>query len=106
MLIYPQVHVSTREAYAGIRPKKPAFVLQEVLTKPESWKEQLINDFEQGIFELHPELAQIKETLYAAGAWYAAMSGSGSTMFGIFEQGPPPMDWPRHYQVFTLPWKW
>ncbi|MGY6560239.1 MAG: 4-(cytidine 5'-diphospho)-2-C-methyl-D-erythritol kinase [Nitritalea sp.] len=106
VLVYPQVHVSTREAYAGIRPKKPACVLREVLAKPECWKEQLINDFEQGIFALHPELAHIKESLYQAGAWYAAMSGSGSTLFGIFKHSPPPMDWPTQYQVFTLPWKW
>jgi 4-diphosphocytidyl-2-C-methyl-D-erythritol kinase len=54
----------------------------------ETWRERLINDFEASVFSLHPELAEIKNKLYSEGAIYAAMSGSGSTLFGIYRQEP------------------
>jgi len=77
--------VSTREAYAGIKPCGEAH-LREVLAKPVAeWKGLLENDFEASVFPAHPEISELKSKMYADGAVYAAMSGSGSAVFGIFE---------------------
>ena len=79
------IAVSTAEAYRGIVPRVPEKALREVLRQPVStWKEALKNDFEQTVFAAHPALAKVKASLYARGALYAAMSGSGSACFGIF----------------------
>jgi len=87
-LICPQVHVSTAAAFKMIIPKPAPFDLQKLPEVPiEQWKEVVSNDFEAPVFAQHPELAAIKEQLYAQGAIYAAMSGSGSTVFGIFAKG-------------------
>ncbi|MBL7857212.1 MAG: 4-(cytidine 5'-diphospho)-2-C-methyl-D-erythritol kinase [Cyclobacteriaceae bacterium] len=87
VLVKPDIHVSTAEAYAGIFPKKPAFSLTEILIEKNllSWKECLKNDFEDSVFFNFPMLRSIKEKLYSLGALYASMSGSGSSVFGIFE---------------------
>jgi 4-diphosphocytidyl-2-C-methyl-D-erythritol kinase len=87
-LIIPDIHVSTAEAYGGILPVEPKNQLSDILKNPASWKELLQNDFEKHIFKLHPALNTIKEKLYELGAFYAAMSGSGSSMFGLFENEP------------------
>ena len=86
-LVIPEgISVSTAEAYRGIVPAIPETPLREVLRQPVStWKEGLVNDFESTVFALHPRLAQLKEQLYAEGAVYAAMSGSGSALFGLFK---------------------
>ncbi|MDJ1480401.1 4-(cytidine 5'-diphospho)-2-C-methyl-D-erythritol kinase [Cytophagaceae bacterium YF14B1] len=87
VLVYPAIHVSTGEAYAGIKPQKPFMPLKQVLAQPVStWKDRLVNDFENGVFARYPVLATVKQTLYDKGALYATMSGSGSTVFGIFEK--------------------
>ena len=79
------VAVSTADAYRGIVPAIPEIPLREVLRKPVSaWKEELHNDFETTVFAKYPALAPVKEQLYARGAVYAAMSGSGSAFFGLF----------------------
>jgi 4-diphosphocytidyl-2-C-methyl-D-erythritol kinase len=64
------------------------------------WKEELVNDFEPSVFQAHPELAALKSSLYQAGAYYAAMSGSGSSIFGLFDQKPTLPNWPTSYFVF------
>ncbi|MEE0527037.1 MAG: 4-(cytidine 5'-diphospho)-2-C-methyl-D-erythritol kinase [Prevotellamassilia sp.] len=90
VLVKPDVFVSTKEAYAHITPKLPAIPLAEAIKLPiETWKEQIVNDFEQSVFPFHPELPAIKQTLYDMGAVYASMSGSGSTMYGIFNRPTP-----------------
>ena len=86
VLIKPDVGVSTREAYAGVTPAIPAKSLMERLAEPISkWQESVKNDFEKSVFTAHPSLLQLKQQLIDAGAIYAAMSGSGSTIFGIFD---------------------
>ena len=86
VVVKPDVFVSTKEAYSMVRPEKPEVTLDKKITQPiAEWKDSISNDFEQGIFSLHPELAEIKEKLYSLGAKYAAMSGSGSALFGLFE---------------------
>ena len=84
-VIVPEgISVSTADAYRGIVPKVPAIPLREVLAHPVTeWKGLLVNDFETTVFEKHPRLAEIKQSLYDDGAVYAAMSGSGSALFSL-----------------------
>ena len=85
-LVKPDVAVSTPEAYSLVTPAAPTLSLKEIINRPVSeWKELMINDFEQSVFTKHPVIGQIKETLYQAGSVYASMSGSGSSVFGLFE---------------------
>lgn len=81
------VAVSTKEAYAGIRPHLPEVPLREALARPvEQWADVLVNDFEETVFVNHPELAAIKQSLYDSGAVYASMSGSGSALFALYRK--------------------
>lgn len=85
LLVKPVTAVSTREAYGGIVPHKPELDLREAVRCPiEEWRGCVKNDFEDNVFLHHPEIAAIKATLYDMGAIYAAMSGSGSTVYGLF----------------------
>lgn len=87
-LICPEMHVSTAEAFRMIQPKPAAFDLRQLGTLPVAeWKDHISNDFEGPVFERHPELGEIKQQLYNDGALYAAMSGSGSTVYGVFPKG-------------------
>jgi len=87
VLVKPPLHLSTAEAYRGIVPQKPAHDLRQVVQMPVAqWRQYLKNDFEVPIFEKYPLLKDIKNELYAMGAVYAAMSGSGSTLYGIFDR--------------------
>jgi 4-diphosphocytidyl-2-C-methyl-D-erythritol kinase len=100
VLINPGIHISTIEAYSGVVAKRSAVDLRTVLCKPVSeWKGRVENDFEATLFKKYPLLAEIKETLYTRGAGYAAMSGSGSTIFGIFEKEKNLKD---HFPDFRL----
>jgi 4-diphosphocytidyl-2-C-methyl-D-erythritol kinase len=102
VLVNPQIHVGTAEAYAGIIPTVPGKNVQEILQLPiEQWKGYLANDFEKSIFAKYPEVKALKETLYTQGALYASMSGSGSTVYGIFnkEIQVKPL-FPEHYQLW------
>ena len=81
----PPVFSSTAEAYAAITPRTPALPLPSLLVQPvEQWKDTVVNDFEAPVFARFPLLAQIKQRLYDDGAIYAAMSGSGAAIFGLF----------------------
>lgn len=85
LLIHPGIHISTAEAFSKIKPAIPAKKIKEIIQQPlENWKEELFNDFEKYIFEKYPQVKKIKEDLYNDGAIFASMSGSGSTVFGIF----------------------
>jgi len=87
LLINPAIHISTAEAFSKIKPAIPAKKIKEIILQPvESWRGELSNDFENYIFEKYPQVKKIKEELYENGALYAAMSGSGSTVFGIFNK--------------------
>ena len=89
VVVKPQVAVSTREAFSGIKVKRPAKNCRDIVMQPiDTWQEELVNDFEDSIFPQHPELAAIKQRLYALGARYAAMSGSGSALFAFFDEAP------------------
>ena len=101
-IVRPNIPVSTREAFSLIKPQKPAKCCREVVMQPiETWREELTNDFEQSVFTLHPEIGAIKQQLYDLGAVYAAMSGSGSAVFGLFQNE---IDLAAHFpkDVFTF----
>ena len=84
LLVKPNIHISTAEAYANVIPKTPENNLRTIILNPQLLKEQLFNDFETPIFQQYPTLKEIKNELYKLGAIYASMSGSGSTMYGLF----------------------
>lgn len=87
VLIKPDVFVSTKDAYAHVKPAHPETSLPELLAQPiETWKDTVINDFEASVFVKYPEIACIKDKLYDMGAVYASMSGSGSSVYGIFNE--------------------
>ena len=84
-LAFPDVHVSTKEDYSLVRPRKPMRCIREIILQPvETWKDILVNDFEEPVFKMHPEIHATREQFYVRGALYASMSGSGSAVYGIF----------------------
>ena len=90
IVVRPDIPVATKEAFALISPHHPQKNCRDVvLTQPvETWRDDLVNDFVGSVFAQHPEIAAIKERLYHLGAVYAAMSGSGSAVFGLFRNKP------------------
>jgi 4-diphosphocytidyl-2-C-methyl-D-erythritol kinase len=102
-LIYPDIHVGTAEAYAGVNFYKDSKSITEILSLPLSeWQNQLQNSFEKSIFTKHQILLDIKQRLISNGALYAAMSGSGSTLFGIFDDKPEELNLLISNQQFCL----
>lgn len=88
-VVRPDIPVPTKEAFSRIHPHYPRKNCREVVQQPvETWKDELINDFEESVFALHPEIGEVKERLYQMGAAYTAMSGSGSALFGLFREVP------------------
>lgn len=87
VLVKPDTHVATADAYRHVKPFAPATSLTELLRAPlKEWKESVVNDFEASVFQKYPEIAAIKDRLYDLGAEYASMSGSGSAVYGIFDR--------------------
>ncbi|MDR0953941.1 MAG: 4-(cytidine 5'-diphospho)-2-C-methyl-D-erythritol kinase [Rikenellaceae bacterium] len=102
VIVKPPVGVSTAQAYARIVPAHPIQPLATLLAEDIGrWRESVHNDFEPVVFATCPELATIKERLYACGARYAAMSGSGSAIFGLFDHLPDELRFPADYFVYT-----
>ena len=86
-VVRPDIPVSTKEAFSLITPCHPPKNCRDIVMQPvETWREELTNDFERSVFAIHPEIGAIKDRLYDMGAVYAAMSGSGSSLFGLFRQ--------------------
>ena len=86
-VVVPPVHISTKEAYSKIRAAVPREPISEILKGGvESWRGRLKNDFEDSVFPAHPEIEAAKGEMYRRGALYASMSGSGSSVFGIFNK--------------------
>ncbi|GAB2547071.1 4-(cytidine 5'-diphospho)-2-C-methyl-D-erythritol kinase [Rufibacter soli] len=102
VLVYPNLAISTAEAYAGVLPRFPENSLKTLLAKDLStWKDTVVNDFEASLFPKYPLLPEIKQQLYGMGAEYASMSGSGSTMYGLFKTAPAqPLPFPREYSTW------
>lgn len=101
VVIKPGTFVSTKAAFAHIKPRKPKYSLKEIISCPiTEWKELMVNDFEESVFPEYPEIGEIKEKLYQQGAVYASMSGSGSSVFGLFpieEPAPPATSYPDSF---------
>jgi 4-diphosphocytidyl-2-C-methyl-D-erythritol kinase len=91
LIINPGIHISTSWAFDNIDAHIPLKSVKEIIHQPVStWKSELINDFEEPILNQYPKIKTIKNRLYAAGALYVSMTGSGSTLYGIFEKGKVP----------------
>jgi len=87
VLVKPDIFVSTKDAFANITPMQPTHSLKDIAHMPiETWRATMKNDFEESVFKKFPEIAAIKDKLYDMGAIYASMSGSGSSVFGIFRE--------------------
>lgn len=104
LLVYPGFSINTREAFAGVKPGLPEISIREIIKKPvEKWRAELKNDFERTIFPQYPVIEKIKNDLYHAGAAYASMSGSGSSVFGIFpKKHTIDISFPSNYFVREL----
>jgi 4-diphosphocytidyl-2-C-methyl-D-erythritol kinase len=102
VLVMPPVHVSTAEAYRGVTPAPVKQSLMELIYTPVAeWKHYIKNDFETAIFKNHPAIRGVKAALYEAGAIYAAMSGSGASVFGIFDKTPDLVELEKENEVFS-----
>lgn len=101
VLVMPDVQVSTAEAYRGVEPSKPVLAITDLIkNSPEEWKKGLKNDFEPSVFEKFPVIRGVKAALYEAGALYASMSGSGSSVYGIFSEPVKLDQLEKSYPVF------
>jgi 4-diphosphocytidyl-2-C-methyl-D-erythritol kinase len=99
ILVNPGIHIPTAKAFSGITPNPPAKSLKEIIQQSiDSWQNELVNDFEKSVFLQYPEIGIIKNKLYENGAEYASMSGSGSTVFGMFKKNVlSNLHFPSHY---------
>lgn len=89
VLVCPGIHISSAEAYRTVVPEEPEMDIEELIAAPiGQWRGLLHNDFERSIFDAYPEIKEIKAQLYGSGAVYASMSGSGSSVYGIFDKQP------------------
>lgn len=101
VLVKPDDYVSTREAYSLIKATSSKYSLTEEVMKPvDQWRETITNDFEKSVFPQHPVIEEIRNQLYRMGASYACMSGSGSTVFGLFRNGADLSELGRKHFVF------
>ena len=101
-VVKPDFSVNTGYAYSLTKPSETGMSLNDIVKMPlEDWKNNLKNDFEKPVFGIYPELSAIKDMLYSSGAVYAAMSGSGSAVFGIFKTNPEAIDFPYEYFQWT-----
>lgn len=100
-IVNPGIHINTGWAFSQLQLDKPKQLelpdLRTIIQQPvPGWKETLINDFEAPVCKAHPEIASVKQQLYDAGAVYASMTGSGSTVFGLFTEKKE-LNFPEHY---------
>jgi 4-diphosphocytidyl-2-C-methyl-D-erythritol kinase len=104
VLVNPGIHVSTKEAFSMLTISEQLKSIREIIEKPiASWKVELVNDFEKPVFTLYPAIEKIKNDLYEFGALYASMTGTGSTVFGLFEKTIDlSFTFPKHYLVTRL----
>ena len=100
IMLYPDIHISTAEAYGGVTPAYPELHLRKLIEAPcDRWKDLIKNDFEKSVFLRYPLLKELKNSLYDSGALYASMSGSGSSLYGIFKSPP---ELPENIQKYVI----
>lgn len=103
VLVAPGIHVHTAEVYRNMHLRSGHDDLREVIAEPISkWQGRLVNDMEDHVLAKHPLIGAIKEKLLARGALYAAMTGSGSSVFGLFGEKPEELEWPAGYASWVL----
>lgn len=104
LIINPAIHINTGWAFSNITPQQPKKSIREIILQPIStWKNELVNDFEEPVSTQHPAISSIKKQLYASGALYACMTGTGSTVFGIFDKNTvPSLSFPSSYFTATV----
>ncbi|MDE1192747.1 MAG: 4-(cytidine 5'-diphospho)-2-C-methyl-D-erythritol kinase [Arachidicoccus sp.] len=89
IVVHPGIHINTGWAFKQLQPKPVGFSLKKIAEeKIETWRDFVRNDFEKPVFELYPEIKKIKEELYKKGALFASMTGSGSSVYGLFSEDP------------------
>ncbi len=103
VIVNPKIHISTGWAFSNIIPQATKKSIQTIIKQPiESWKNELVNDFQMPAIQAYPAIVEAINILYQQGAVYSAMTGSGSTVFGLFTKGViPKLSFPEHYFVFT-----
>jgi 4-diphosphocytidyl-2-C-methyl-D-erythritol kinase len=102
LMVNPGIHISTREAYANCHPKVPESSLESLIKLPVGeWQGKILNDFEEYAFGLYPLIGSIRNILYDSGALFSSMSGSGSTVYGIFHGPPRVPDSIRDYIIYS-----
>ncbi len=104
VIVNPCIHIPTGPAFSWLQPAAPAISLKEIITSPvDTWKDKLVNDFEAPVFARYPEIKAIREKLYSNGAVYASMSGSGSTVYGMFPRKTElDISFPENYYIKQL----
>jgi len=104
IMVCPGIHITTAQAFSMVNPLSPSKSIKQIAQQPlETWTIELKNDFEQPVFEQHPEIKKIKDDLYKTGALYAAMSGTGSTVYGILPKNKEmTFSFPSNYLVKTI----
>ena len=106
VLLNPGIHVGTKEAYEGVSVSEDVPCVEETVQKPmNQWKEFLKNDFETSVFQRYPEIQTLKESLYQSGAIYASMSGSGSSVFGLFTNEVAAMNFNSTHLIYKRQFK-
>jgi len=102
VIVKPDIHISTPDAYSWITPQKRSISLKEIIQlQVKEWKKELVNDFEKEVFTRYPEIEKIKEDLFNFGAVYASMTGSGAAVYGIFEKSVELKDKFKDYFVWS-----
>ena len=104
VIVNPGIHISTPWAFQQLHPQTPQHPIKDLISKPfKKWKDFITNDFETPVFNAHPDIAAIKNKLYEYGAEFAIMTGSGSTVYGLFEKKKKiNLSFPSHYFVKEL----
>ena len=102
VLINPGIHVPTGWAFAQLQPAVPSSSCEHIVAQdPSTWRNQLINDFETAVMDTYPTIRELKDTLYQNGAVYASMTGTGSTVYGMFKKETKIIfSFPEHYFVY------
>jgi len=104
VIVHPAIHISTAWAFSTLKPSRPVKSIKQIIQQSiTTWKDELINDFEKPVFAKYPEIGEIRDALYDAGAIYASMSGSGSAVFGIFKKEKAiSLSFPKNFFVKIL----
>ncbi len=99
LIVHPGIHIQTAWAFSKLTPAQPSTPIKSIVQQPlETWSNELVNDFELPVFREYPQVEEVKKALYANGALYASLTGSGSAVYGIFSKNKAPeLKWDKNY---------